>query len=70
MTTLSKKALAYLRLIGKTREASVVLTRGYSKQAAELKRLGLAVFISIAAGGYHVALTQAGLDTLDEEEES
>jgi hypothetical protein len=63
---LSKKAAAYLRLIGKTEDASVPLTRGYARQADELKVADLAVYIPISSGGCHVALTQKGLDLLDE----
>jgi hypothetical protein len=63
---LSKKAAMYLRLIGKTEEASVPLTRGYTRQADELKAADLAVYIPISSGGCHVALTQKGLDLLDE----
>jgi hypothetical protein len=63
---LSKKAAAYLRLIGKTEDASVQLTKGYTRQADELKAAELAVYIPISQGGCHVALTQKGLDLLDE----
>jgi hypothetical protein len=66
MVKLSKKADAYLRLIGKTEDASVPLTRGFARQADELKAVGLAVYIPISFGGCHVALTQKGLDLLDE----
>jgi hypothetical protein len=63
---LSKKATAYLCLIGKTQDASVPLTRGYTKQADELNAAELAVYIPVSSGGCHVALTQKGLDLLDE----
>jgi hypothetical protein len=63
---LSKKATAYLRMIGKIEDASVPLTRGYTRQADELKANELAVYIPISSGGCHVALTQKGLDLLDE----
>lgn len=63
---LSKKATAYLRLIGKTDDKSVMLTRGYAKQANELKNNGLAEYIPIARGGAHVALTEAGINAYEE----
>jgi hypothetical protein len=62
---LSQEASAYLRLIGKTEDASIPLTRGYARQADELKAAGLAVYIPISSGGCHVALTRKGLDLLD-----
>ncbi len=63
---MTQKGKAYLRLIGKTEDASVVLTKGFAKQANELKGLGYATFIPISSGGCHVALTQAGIDKYDE----
>jgi hypothetical protein len=69
MVRLSKKAAAYLRLIGKTEDASVPLTRGYTRQADELKANELAVYIPISQGGCHVALTRKGLDLLNEVEQ-
>lgn len=66
MVKLSKKADAYLRLIGKTEDASVPLTRGYAMQADELKTAELAIYIPVSSGGCHVALTRKGLDLLDE----
>jgi hypothetical protein len=63
---LSKKTQAYLCLIGKAEEASVQLARKFAKQADELRAAGLAVYIPISQGGCHVALTQKGLDLLDE----
>jgi hypothetical protein len=63
---LSKKATTYLRLIGKTEEVSVPLTRIYTRQADELKAAELAVYIPISSGGCHIALTQKGLDLLNE----
>ncbi len=64
---LSKKALAYLRLIGQTEDASVQLTRGFAKQAQELNDSRLAVFIPISRCGCHVALTREGIDLYEEE---
>jgi hypothetical protein len=63
---LSKKATVYLRLIGKSEDASVRLTRSHTRQADELRTNELAVYIPISSGGCHVALTQKGLDLLDE----
>ncbi len=66
---MKQKIKAYLRLIGRTNDASVVLTKGYAKQANELKQLGLAVYIPIAAGGCYVALTEKGLEEYEKLEE-
>lgn len=66
---LSKKAATYLHIIGKTEDASVPLTKGFSKQADELKTNGLAVYVSISQGGCRVVLTQKGLNLLEEIEE-
>jgi hypothetical protein len=59
---LSKKAESYLRLIGKTDDASMRLTKGYAKAADELKHNELAIYIPISTGGCNVALTQKGID--------
>jgi hypothetical protein len=65
---LSKKAATYLHIIGKTEDASVPLTKGFARQADELKTAGLAIYVSISQGGCRVVLTQNGLDMLDEVE--
>ncbi len=67
--TMTEKATRYLRLIGKTDDASVILTRGYAKAADELKQLGLAIFIPISSGGCHIALTAKGVEEYERMED-
>jgi hypothetical protein len=59
---MSKRAERYLKMIGQTQDASVILTKGFAKAADELKNLGMAEFIPISSGGVHVALTRKGLN--------
>jgi hypothetical protein len=63
---LSEKTKSYLKMIGKTSDASLILTKGYAKQASELKINELAVFIPISTGGSHVALTTEGITLYEE----
>ncbi len=63
---MSKKAESYLRLIVKNEDASVVLSKGYAKQADELRVLGYAMFIPISSGGCYVALTTKGVEAAEQ----
>ncbi len=59
---MTEKAKRLLLKIGGTEEAAIKLTRGMSKAADELKRLGFAIYISHSQGGADVCLTSAGMD--------
>jgi hypothetical protein len=59
---MTRRTKAYLKLIGDTDDKSLTLTKGFSKAAAELKNLDMAVYIPISSGGVWVALTAKGIE--------